>query len=727
MIKIIYKFVLTVLVIIGLFAVYLSTIGIKTNRLNNQISNEIQNINNDLNIQLKEVTILLDPFNLRFLVKTIGTNLVYKNETIQLESIKSAISIKSLLSNRFSLNQLDISTKSIQVNNLITFIRLLTKDPKFFILQKLVKKGFIIAEIKIEFDETGNIKNNFLIEGSLKEGKIDFLKNYNLSKIDSNFTLNHNMIKLDKLSLLVNGKNLSFPSSKIQKIDNKFLVSGNLNNDDLSLNNEEIKFLFGTIFSYTELDNIKLKSENEFTFEISKKFKIDNLKINSNVLLKDLTFKNQDLSEFFPKLNKEIRFKNHQIQINFQNNKLSIEGSGDVSLEKDEKIKYKIFREKKKIIFDTSLEVSGSEFNLNHLNYKKKNKSILNINIKGGKDIKNNFYFDEILLNENDNVIKIKNLLLRNDLSFNKFEKIDLDYLDIDSIRNNISIIRKNKNYVINGDILNINKIIEDLLESDNTKQTFFNESFRVDLNIKKVYLDKNNPLKNLKGYLNFKKGAINQAKLVSKFSNQSKIRFTIESNNAGTITTLFSEKAKPLVDRYKFVKGFDEGSLDFYSVKKNDVSNSTLKIYDFKLKELPVLTKLLTIASLQGIADLLSGEGIRFNEFEMNFKNKDQIMTIEEIYAIGPAISILMSGYVEKDKLISLRGTLVPATTLNKTIGSIPFIGDILVGKKTGEGVFGVSFKIKGPPKKLETSVNPIKTLTPRFITRTLEKIKKN
>ena len=52
---------------------------------------------------------------------------------------------------------------------------------------------------------------------------------------------------------------------------------------------------------------------------------------------------------------------------------------------------------------------------------------------------------------------------------------------------------------------------------------------------------------------------------------------------------------------------------------------------------------------------------------------------------------------------------------------------GQILVGKKTGEGVFGVSFKIKGPPKNLKTTVNPIKTLTPRFITRTLEKIKKD
>ena len=80
-----------------------------------------------------------------------------------------------------------------------------------------------------------------------------------------------------------------------------------------------------------------------------------------------------------------------------------------------------------------------------------------------------------------------------------------------------------------------------------------------------------------------------------------------------------------------------------------------------------------------------------------------------------------------EKDKLISLRGTLVPATTINRSIASIPLLGDLLIGKKVGDGVFGVSFKIKGPPKDLETTVNPIKTLTPRFITRTLEKIKKN
>ena len=248
-----------------------------------------------------------------------------------------------------------------------------------------------------------------------------------------------------------------------------------------------------------------------------------------------------------------------------------------------------------------------------------------------------------------------------------------------------------------------------------------------MNFDVEKIYLNKNNTIKRLKGFLSLNKNEITELNLVSKFANNQNIKFTIKDNGNEKVTTLYSYRAKPFVDRYKFIKGFEEGDLNFYSVKKNDVTNSTLKIDNFKIQEIPVLAKILTLASLQGIADLLTGEGIRFTDFEMKFSNKDKLMTIEELYAIGPAISILLEGYIQSKKLISLRGTLVPATTINRTISSIPLIGDILVGKKVGEGVFGVSFKIKGPPGKLETTVNPIKTLTPRFIARTLEKIKKN
>ena len=99
----------------------------------------------------------------------------------------------------------------------------------------------------------------------------------------------------------------------------------------------------------------------------------------------------------------------------------------------------------------------------------------------------------------------------------------------------------------------------------------------------------------------------------------------------------------------------------------------------------------------------------------------------LNELYAVGPSISVLMDGYKEKNGLTSLRGTLVPAKNLNKFLSKIPVIGNIIIPKEIGEGLFGVSFKMKGTPGKIKTTINPIKTLTPRFITKALEKTKKS
>ena len=336
--------------------------------------------------------------------------------------------------------------------------------------------------------------------------------------------------------------------------------------------------------------------------------------------------------------------------------------------------------------------------------------------------------FEKLSLKEKNNIIDIENLVLTDDLKIVELKKIDLDFIDRENKKNQIQIRKNNRDYFVKGKNFNINKYLNDLIKFDNKKDLkFFKKDFQINFDVSKIALDKTSFINDFNGYIRLKDNEINELKLISSFSKSENIKLTVKKNDDEKITTFFSDRAAPFIKRYDFIKGFNEGSLDFYSVKKGNETQSMLKIYDFKLKELPILTKILTLASLQGIADLLSGEGIRFNEFEMKFSNKKSLMKIDEIYALGPSISILMSGYIEKDKIVSLRGTLVPATTINKTISSIPVIGDILVGKKTGEGVFGVSFKVKGPPKKLETSVNPIKTLTPRFITRTLEKIKKN
>ena len=109
-----------------------------------------------------------------------------------------------------------------------------------------------------------------------------------------------------------------------------------------------------------------------------------------------------------------------------------------------------------------------------------------------------------------------------------------------------------------------------------------------------------------------------------------------------------------------------------------------------------PGMVKLLSLADLGGLADLAEGEGISFETLEINMEKNKDTLKINEILALGPSVSVLMEGYQDQN-VTSLRGTLVPAKTLNTLISKIPVIGDIVIPKEVGEGLFGISFKMKG------------------------------
>ncbi len=730
--KIIFRFLIFTLLLIFGFIIYLSTIGIKTDAFNDQISKEVKKINNQLELDIDKISIFLDPLKFKLVLKTIGANLKNRNKLIRLESVKSNIDIKTFVNKRFLLSELDITTRTIEIKNLISFIRSIEDNPQIFILEKFVKKGYLIADINLKFDQKGNIKNDFIIKGFLKDGEIKSLKKIDLSKINFIFKIKNNEFEFKDINLLYEKNDLTFPELNIKKQKDRLLVSGINNSKNLVLDNKKINQLLNKNFSNLKIKSAEFDLENTFSFKIDNKYKIDNLKINSLLNLKNSKIESsKNLKEFFPKLNEIIELSDHQIQIEYKKDFLNIYGNGNILIQKEnDNVKYNFLKSKKKLKFDTSLEILKNPFNLSFLNYQKNQDDKLKIIILGVKNLlSNEINFKNISIEEKNNKFEIQNLSLSNKYKIKSISKVNLDYFDNDLLKNELSIKKKDKNYLLDSKSFNATKIIDDLLKANKNSENekIFSKNFKLNIKIKEVFLDKDHLIKDLDGYLIFNDSKVIDANLAGDFSDNQRVNFTIKSTSNEKITTLYSDLAKPFVNRYKFIKGFEEGTLDFHSIKQNDVSNSKLIIDNFKVQEVPALAKLLTLASLQGIADLLTGEGIRFTDFEMKFSNNNELMRIEELYAIGPAISLLMDGYVENDDLVSLRGTMVPATTINRTISSIPILGDILVGKKVGEGVFGVSFKIKGPPKKLKTTVNPVKTLTPRFITRTLEKIKKN
>ena len=732
MTKKILKIISVIFLFLLLLISYLSFFGIKTEVFNNEIKDSLSKINKEVKININEVSYLLNPLNFNLDITTENSEVLLKKHQLDLEKVKLNVSIKSLFKKKLLINKIKLSTKEIKLKNLIIPLREIYNSPQLFILNQIVKEGNIAIDVNINFDSQGKIKDDYQIKGFINKVKIDLLNKFTIKDLNFLFTVNKKKYELSKITSLLNEIKFSSPFIEIEPNEDSYLIKGKILSKDLKLESKDLENIFKNKTNDFHFKKTDFSFESFFSLNINNRLKIDNLSIKSNLNLDKakIVEKRVNFKPYFLNSSDEIDFNNHKINIDYNKDQLIIEGNGKVSFSgKTDQVVYKFIKNDNKISFDTSLNIKNNPLIIKFLDYKKKEGVDSTILAKGQIENNGSIKFDLISLKENSNLILINNLNLSKTFKIIDIDLAKIEYKNNKNYLNRYNLKKINSNYIIKGDSLDLSKIINNIMDTnDNSLNIFNNFNSKIDVNIKKTFIDETNYINNLSGFIKFKNNKVDNLKLNSFFSNNKKISLTINTNKAlETSTQLIADYPKPLIKRYDFIKGFEEGYLVFNSIKKDNESNSVLIIDNFKIQKVPIFAKILSLASLQGIADVLTGEGIRFTNFEMRFSNKKDLTTIEEIYAIGPAVSILMDGYIESKKLVSLRGTLVPATTINRNIASIPIIGDLLIGDKVGEGVFGVSFKIKGPPKDLSTTVNPIKTLTPRFITRTLEKLKKN
>ena len=644
---------------------------------------------------------------------------------------------KFIINGNFKTQEGLISTKDIKKYTNINldflenkFISGKTTNKFSFIVNENKKIKNLNLESKINFDKI-NFDNKIQDLIFLKDGEINaYYSNENLNiKIESQYQFINNKYnnknQKDKIKFNI-----------IRQKNNDFQIETTFKNKNNTISSSEIKNYLDLDGNLTlEEQNLTFGSDNKINFNIDKNLNIKNIRVKSKIELNELILNvnSNRAKKYFSNFKNKINFVNNKIDINYKKNKLEANIFGKYSLEEDfENFNINFIKNKESLFFNTEIETEKSNIQFNEIEYEKEKNIFSKIKLRGKYNKNKEIKFDEIIFLEGENEFFIKNLQLTKNDKIKNIDSLKLNYVNKRKLKNDIYFSKNKNNYILKGKIFDGSKSVEKLLKDNGSKNSllnyFDNLNTVINFELTKYYIDKNSYLKNLNGKFIVKNNNIVSGNVSALLNANNEFSLNIKTNlNDEKVTNLYIEKPSPFIKNYKFIKGFDEGSLSYDSIEKNGISKSNLKIYDFKVKKVPVLATLLSLASLQGIADLLTGEGIRFDEFEMDYETKNKLTKIKEIYAIGPAISLLMEGYIEKDNITSLRGTLVPATTINKTISKIPLLGNILVGKKIGEGVFGVSFKIKGPPTNLKTTVNPIKTLTPRFITRTLEKIKKN
>jgi hypothetical protein len=382
--KIIFRIILLVVLILIAALTYLSTVGIETKSFNTQIEEKIKEIDPNLELELKTVKLILNPINFDIDVKTIGPNLFYRSKKIEIETVKTKVLLKSILQNKFAINNLEISTKSIQLKNLLSFVRGIKNTPELLILETIVKNGHIVADINLEFDENGKVKNNYFISGFLKDGNLSLIKKISADKINFLFEIEDAQFKFNEIDLILNDKKFSSNSIEIINLTNDIEIKGDFSNKDISFNEGDLGLFSDLFINQNIFEKINFSSKNNFSFGLDNRYKIKNLKINSKVDLKELSIKNNfELKKFLPDIGKNISFKNHIMNINYEKDQFNISGKGSVLLQKEEsKIDYIFEKNKELVNLKTNLEIGKNPIKLSFINYDKQKKLDSNLKLE---------------------------------------------------------------------------------------------------------------------------------------------------------------------------------------------------------------------------------------------------------------------------------------------------------------------------------------------------------
>ena len=727
--KIIYSFSLILISLIILFTAYLSTVGLETSKFNNLIINEIKKREPNVQLSLNKIKIKFDLKKIQIYLSTVNPLIIYQNIKIPIKEINLYTKIISILKSKNEINQAIISVENFNVGDIQKLAtRIKPSNFKTYLLNNVNSGEVEKILINVKLGENFNI-NDYKISGSLKKVNIEALKNLKIEDVSFNFISDQNLTLINSFkakyqSILISSGSLSLKNDKQIDIEGKF-------NSQFDLSGKEINKLVATSnIKFLEKNNLSLKGSllHNFKFKLDENFKLINYDYNSNgeIFESQINFKENFKSQLTEKQIKKFLISKANMSINFNknnNNSLTLEGLYNLGGKesKNFKISYDLNKTNSKYYVDFDL---AENIFLEFINFKS--------DIKKGSNIKSeinfskkNIIFKYIKFTEDKNLISINNLKLNKKKELASISGIEVLTSNNNEINNDFKISFKKK-ISITGNKYDATNLLNQLT-SDSKANPLKNYTKEIEIKLKKLVNKSKIPLNNFNLIGQINRGKFDKLSAKSEFSTNQYLDISLKKDeNDKKILEIYSDLPSVVLADYKFFEGIKGGKLLYKLVYDNDASASKMTIENFKVVRAPAFAKLLTLADLGGIADLLSGEGMSFDILEINMKSDKNVSTVEEILALGPSLSVLMDGYIEKKTgLISLGGTLVPAKTLNNLISKIPVVGNILVGNKVGDGVFGVSFKIKGLPGKIKTTVNPVKTLTPRFITRALEKMK--
>lgn len=259
----------------------------------------------------------------------------------------------------------------------------------------------------------------------------------------------------------------------------------------------------------------------------------------------------------------------------------------------------------------------------------------------------------------------------------------------------------------------------------DNAEPTFSLERFPAvyfKMNVDTLVASSDGKIRDFKGELHCDSKLCNTANVTGRTGENKEFNFRILKNPKGKRQlSLSAADAGSFLKSFGIYPNIEGGALaltgNYDELVKGSILKGRFLITDYTVKKAPVLAKILSLASLTGVVDLMQNKGISFTKLAAPFTLKNDVIKVEKAKAFGGSIGITTNGTITFPKrTLNLDGTVVPAYVVNNIIGKVPVVGTLLTGGD-GQGVFAFSYTVKGTGENPDVSVNPLSILAPGFL----------
>jgi hypothetical protein len=98
-------------------------------------------------------------------------------------------------------------------------------------------------------------------------------------------------------------------------------------------------------------------------------------------------------------------------------------------------------------------------------------------------------------------------------------------------------------------------------------------------------------------------------------------------------------------------------------------------------------------------------------------FTLRNNVITLDMARLVAADIGARADGTIDLNRRqLDLRGTVAPAYTINRLLGRIPILGNLMSGSRS-DALIAASFTVTGPLGEPRVSVNPLTALVPGAI----------